>query len=95
MSISKLENEAIEINKLMNEAVERKEALTADLGPLIHKYFSSRVLSEKNPDKRRDYAYFNSTKKFEILEGGTLRFTARNRSGLITYDVLITDLIEG
>lgn len=95
MSIIYLESEATEINELMQEVLERKEALARVLEPVIHKYFSALVLIEKNPEKRRDYAYFNASKDFEILDGRTLRFRAKNRSGLITYDVLIADLLEG
>lgn len=95
MSINYLESEATEINEMIQEVLERKKALASVLEPMIHKYFSALVLIEKNPEKRRDYAYFNVSKNFEILDGKTLRFKAKNRSDLITYDVLIADLLEG
>lgn len=93
MSIIQFETEIAEIHKLMKETEARKKSLTAELGPMIHSYFKSRVATEANPDKRRDYAYFNASKQFDIINETTLRFRSKNRSGPITYDVLLTDIL--
>jgi hypothetical protein len=94
MSIIQLKTEVAEISEQMKAAETRKEALAAELGPMIHSYFTSRVSREKNPDKRRDYAYFNASKQFDILNETTLRFRSRNRSGVIICDVLISDILD-
>lgn len=94
MSILQLEMEVVEINRCLQEAKTRQEALAAELAPMIDEYFKLRVSVEKNPDKRRDYAYFNSTRQFDIINENTLRFRSRNRSGPITCDVLVSELMD-
>lgn len=94
MSIIQLKMEIAEISEQMKVAETRKEALAAELGPMIHSYFTARVSQEKNPDKRRDYAYFNASKQFDILNESTLRFRSRNRSGAIICDVPISDILD-
>lgn len=94
MSIIQLKTEIAEISEQMKVAETRKEALAAELGPMIHSYFTACVSREKNPDKRRDYAYFNASKQFDILNETTLRFKSRNRSGAIIFDVHISDILD-
>lgn len=94
MSILQPKIEVVEINRCLQEAKIRQEALAAELAPMIDSYFKSRVLREENPDKRRDYAYYNATRQFEVISDTTLRFMARNRSGPITCEVLVSDLMD-
>lgn len=94
MSIIQLKTEMAELSQSIKEAENRKEVFAAELAPMIDKYFKNRVLNETNPDKRRDYAYFNSTRQFDIINETTLRFRSRNRSGPITCDVLLSELVK-
>ena len=94
MSINHLKDEFAEVSKKLVEAQDRKNTLAAKLEPYIDKYFSSRIPVEHNPEIRRDYAYFNKTKNFGVLDNETLRFYSSNRSGPISLDVKVADLLE-
>jgi len=94
MSINQLEAEFTNVSKMIQDTEARKAALSVTLIPIIDAYFTARVSSEKNPELRRDFAYLNSSKNFEILNETTLRFIARNISGPIKHDVTITELLE-
>ena len=94
MSINQLQTEAAEISKQIQEAETRKEALAVTLEPMIDSYFTTRIKNEKDSETRRDYAYLNKVKTFDVLNENTLRFQARNLSGPIFHDVTISDLVE-
>jgi hypothetical protein len=94
MSINQLKTEVAEVYKQVKEAETRREALAVELEPVIDSYFTVRIRKEQNPELRRDFAYLNAAKRFELLDEATIRFSARNMSGPIKHDVAVSDLID-
>lgn len=93
MSISQLKLEIAEVSKQIQETEARKESLAKSLLPYIDSYFTARVQQEQDAEKRRDYAHFNASKKFDIIDGTILHFSASNRSGPISCYVKIVDIV--
>lgn len=93
MSISQLKLEINEVNMQIQETEARRAALFSSLLPYIDRYFTERIQQETDSEKRRDYAYFNASKNFEMLEGSILCFSSISRSGPITCYVNISEIL--